>query len=89
MTSLKLGLYRTHGMRFPRLQRFSLGRAKRDRSESRIRIPAFVLRLLLNPQGRVRLDAPAAYDPVSRQDMKTHDLSIPTNLHPGSPPLPE
>src|ERR1017187_8147532 len=37
-----------------------------------------------NPQGSVRLDTPPACDPVSRQGTKTLDLSIPTNLCPGS-----
>src|ERR1700733_13248591 len=34
---------------------------------------------LLNPGGSVRLDAPLACDPVSRQGMKTRHLSSPTN----------
>jgi hypothetical protein len=56
---------------------------------TRTGIPVFLLRLVINPEGRVRLDVPPACDPVSRQGMKTHDLSIPTNLCHGLPPLPE
>src|SRR5450759_1200430 len=40
--------------------------------------------MVFNPQGSVRLDTPAACDPVSRPGTKTLDLSIPTNLGPGS-----
>jgi hypothetical protein len=40
--------------------------------------------MVFNPQGSVRLDTPPACDPVSRQGTKTLDLSIPTNLCPGS-----
>jgi hypothetical protein len=56
---------------------------------ARTAIRVFLLRLVINHQGRVRLDAPPACDLVSRQDMKTHNPSIPTNLSPGFPPLPE
>jgi hypothetical protein len=42
-----------------------------------------------SPEGSVRLDALHACVPVSRQGMKTHDPSIPTNLCLGFPPLPE
>src|SRR6516225_9125123 len=31
--------------------------------------------MVFNPQGSVRLDAPPASDPISRQGVKTHDLS--------------
>src|ERR1700730_4650219 len=40
----------------------------------------------LIPKAAFALDAPPACDPRSRQGMKTHDLSIPTNLCPGSRP---
>jgi hypothetical protein len=44
---------------------------------------------VLNLEGRVHLDVPPACDPISREDMKTHNLSIPTNLGPGFRPLPQ
>src|ERR1700751_1341425 len=58
----------------------ALHRAKMRYQSARTVIRSFLLRLVINPEGRVRLDAPPACDPVSRQGMKTHDLSIPTNL---------
>jgi hypothetical protein len=44
---------------------------------------------VFNLEGRVHLDVPPACDPVSREGMKTHDLSIPTNPCPALPPLPQ
>src|SRR6267143_746052 len=45
--------------------------------------------VLFSPRHRVRPDVLPACDPVSREDTKTHDPSIPKDLCPAFPPSPE